>query len=302
MDPEDHHDSPQLHFLAGAFAGILSDFVVHPIDTLRARLQAQREAKYKGATDVFVKTIKGEGVKALYKGFGIVALATTPAHALYFTAYEGFKRRLQTDKVGHEKSSWVYFVSGFFADCVGLSIWLPMDLVKQRLQVQQNNMAIKYRNSAHAFYTIARDEGVRGLYRGGLIAAFTMYGAVYFPLYENYKIYWSRYRGLPSEQLTLGDQLLGGFLAGGLAAAVTCPCDVVKTQMQVYSIADGGEKTVRATAKSMYRQHGWKVFVAGLGPRILWIGGGTAITMGAYEQCKNFIVWFGKNIFGKNLE
>lgn len=261
----------------------------------------QREAQYKGATDALVKTVRGEGVRALYKGFGIVAFATTPAHALYFMAYEGMKRRLQTDRALTEKSWWVYFCSGFFADVVGLSIWLPMDLVKQRLQVQQNNKAIRYKNSVHACYTIAREEGIRGLYRGGLIAAFTMYGAIYFPLYENFKLSYARYFGKTLDELNLADQLLTGFAAGGLAAAITCPSDVVKTQMQVYSVADGGEKTVRATARSMYRQNGFKVFFAGLGPRILWIGGGTAVTMGAYEQCKKVIVWLGKSVLGKDI-
>ena len=241
-------------------------------------------------------------MRALYKGFGIVAFATTPAHALYFTAYESMKRRLQTDKELEQKSSWVYFVSGFFADVVGLSIWLPMDLIKQRLQVQQNKVRIRYRNSPHALVTIAREEGLRGLYRGGLIAAFSMYGALYFPMYENFKLSLAKHKGGSTEELTLADQLLAGFIAGGIAAAVTCPADVIKTQMQVYSIADGGEKTVRATARTMYREHGLKVFVAGLGPRIVWIGGGTAITMGAYEQCKKIIVWFGKQFLGTNIQ
>lgn len=329
------------------FAGILSDFVVHPIDTLRARLQAQvclskhpsqrrysqvwifptdlsfpaasfksntrpdsetdsfllqRAAVYKGAADAFVKTISNEGVKALYKGFGIVALATTPAHALYFTVYEGVKRRLQTDKPMEHKSSWVYFSSGFLADIVGLSIWLPMDLIKQRLQVQQNNVVIRYKNSAHAFYTIAREEGIRGLYRGGLIAAFSMYGAVYFPMYENYKLQVAGYRKVTVDDLTLADQLIGGFVAGGIAAAITCPSDVIKTQMQVYSIADGGERTIRGTVRQLYGQGGLAVFTAGLLPRILWIGGGTAITMGAYEQCKKVIVWFGRRLLGATIE
>lgn len=249
-----------------------------------------------------MKTVRNEGVRALYKGFGIVALMTTPAHALYFMAYEGAKRKLQTDRSLTEKSWWVYFCSGFFADVVGLSIWLPMDLVKQRLQVQQNNKAIRYKNSLHACVTIAREEGIRGLYRGGLIAAFSMYGAVYFPLYENFKLAVARYRGETINDLTLVDQLLGGFIAGGIAAAITCPSDVIKTQMQVYSVADGGEKTVRATARSMYRQSGLKVFFAGLGPRILWIGGGTAITMGAYEQCKKVVQWLGYSVLGKDIK
>jgi hypothetical protein len=41
----------------------------------------------------------------------------------------------------------------------------PQDVVKQRLQVQRNNEAIRYRNSFHGVTTIFREEGIRGLYR-----------------------------------------------------------------------------------------------------------------------------------------
>lgn len=211
---------------------------------------------------------------------------TIPAHALYFTVYEGTKRRLQPDLDLDEKSWWVHFCSGFLADCIGLSIWLPMDLVKQRLQVQRNDVFVKYKNSFQAFTRIYSQEGIFGLYRGGSVAALSMYGALYFSLYEYWKWNVSKYLNIPIDDLTMANQLLGGFVSGGTAAALTCPIDVIKTQMQVYSLRNGGFRSPISTAKDMFQTGGTKIFIAGIFPRIIWIGGGTSITLGVYEQLK----------------
>lgn len=221
---------------------------------------------------------------------------------MYFTAYETAKRQLQPSKGLNDKSIWVYSLSGWIADLVGLIIWVPMDLVKQRLQVQQNNLGVRYKNSYHAIYQIYLDEGIRGLYRGALIGAFSFYGAVYFPVYELIKIKLARARGVRTDELNLGDQLAAGFSSGIFGAAATCPSDVIKTQMQVYSVKDGGEATISAVARNLWKKAGIRAFYSGLGPRTLWIGGGTAITMGAYEQCKNIVMWVSYHIFRVRLE
>lgn len=57
-----------------------------------------------------------------------------------------------------------------------VAVVCPMEVVKIRLQAQQHSLADpmempRYRNAAHAVYTIVREEGVTTLYRGvGLTA------------------------------------------------------------------------------------------------------------------------------------
>ena len=72
----------------------------------------------------------------------------------------------------------------------------PMEVVKIRLQAQHHSMADpleipKYRNAAHALYTVVREEGVGALYRGVSLTALRqgsnqagvyMYSTITFPI------------------------------------------------------------------------------------------------------------------------
>lgn len=57
-----------------------------------------------------------------------------------------------------------------------VAVVTPMEVIKIRLQAQHHSMADpldipKYRNAAHALYTVVREEGVRALYRGVSLTA-----------------------------------------------------------------------------------------------------------------------------------
>ena len=62
-------DGPALHLLSSTASGFVVCLVMHPPDTTMNRLYNQRGDKYKGIVDCFAKTIRTEGVLALYKGF-----------------------------------------------------------------------------------------------------------------------------------------------------------------------------------------------------------------------------------------
>src|SRR5262245_9991408 len=69
-----------------------------------------------------------------------------------------------------------------------------MEVVKIRLQAQHHSMADpldipKYRNAAHALYTVVREEGVGALYRGVYLTALRQGSnqAVNFTAYSYFK-------------------------------------------------------------------------------------------------------------------
>ena len=74
--------SSLLHDVLGsATAGIISRLVTHPLDTVKARLQAPplpssassgSYASYRGPIDALVSTYRNEGIRSLYGGFGAV--------------------------------------------------------------------------------------------------------------------------------------------------------------------------------------------------------------------------------------
>jgi len=284
--------------LAGALAGGVADFSVHPIDTVRTRLQVQKSqgsnAAYRGTAHAFSSIIKNEGFTALYKGIGIVLASTIPAHALYFGGYEISKMMLKSDKI---PDPVVHFASGGIADICGSFIWVPMDVVKQRLQIQKKDAtggALKYKGSWHALQTIFQEEGVRGLFKGywAAIATYGPFVAIYFTAYEQFKkASQSIFKVSTEEDLPFVVQLVNGGTAGGLAACLTNPMDVIKTRMQVQSTKASGDATyyrgIFHAVKSILQEEGVSAFGKGLYARILWIAPGTAITIALYEQFKS---------------
>jgi len=194
----------------------------------------------------------------------------------------------------------VHFLSGVIADVSGALIWTPMDVVKQRLQVQRSHasaeMPLKYKGSFHALTTIIREEGVLGLYRG-FFTALATYGplvGIYFATYEKLKAQIAEVRGYPSvSELPFYYHLISGASAGAFAAAVTCPIDVVKTRVQVLS-RDNPQEYSNAwrAVRTIFHKEGIGAFSKGMGARILWIAPGNAITISAYEQCKKVFLYF----------
>jgi hypothetical protein len=291
------------HCFAGATAGAIADICTHPIDTLRTRIQVGKSAgveiSYNGLTEAFIGTLKGEGISGLYKGFGIVLFGTIPAHALYFTGYEFCKSWLNKYHTYYLNEPIIHFLSGFFADICGAIIWVPMDVIKQRLQVQKsfNNLHNKYQNSFHTLKTIYVEEGITGLYKGygAALATYGPFVGIYFVGYEQSKKFYKYILKKDSDdQLTFLSNLASGAQAGAFAAMVTTPMDVIKTRLQVQSkkitINNNNINTIYSNSfdaiKKIFKQEGIKAFVRGIPVRILWIAPGSAITMAVYEKVK----------------
>ncbi|KAI9670416.1 MAG: hypothetical protein M1829_004739 [Trizodia sp. TS-e1964] len=82
----------------GAFSGALSASIVYPVNVLRTRLQAQgtaiHPAVYTGVWDVTMKTLKGEGVRGLFRGLTPNLLKVVPSVSITYVVYEYTKTAL----------------------------------------------------------------------------------------------------------------------------------------------------------------------------------------------------------------
>jgi hypothetical protein len=143
-----------------------------------------------------------EGLRGLYRGLGPTMLGSMPASCLYFTTYHVVKSRLvQGEGTPFEEA----MVGGMLAELVSCLIWVPVDVVKERMQIQVFDPARAsarasasflaatptpataapqtpssqspapqtlharspfYKDGADAVRKILRSEGVAGLYRG----------------------------------------------------------------------------------------------------------------------------------------
>lgn len=91
----------------GAIAGTFGQTVAYPFDVARRRLQVSgwsglkklhadhgNVVVYKGMIDCFVKTVREEGVKALFKGLAPNYVKVVPSIAIAFVTYEQVKELL----------------------------------------------------------------------------------------------------------------------------------------------------------------------------------------------------------------
>ncbi|KAH3670718.1 hypothetical protein OGAPHI_001233 [Ogataea philodendri] len=81
-------EGTHLHLLSSTISGLGVGVVMNPGDVILTRVYNQQGNKYSGPIDCLVKTVKSEGVGALYKGFGAQLLRIAPHTVLTLTFME----------------------------------------------------------------------------------------------------------------------------------------------------------------------------------------------------------------------
>lgn len=133
-------------------------------------LQTQdfRNPLYKGTYDCLKKIIQKESMSGLYRGLSSPIASISVLNAIVFGVY-GNVQRNTTDP----DSLIAHFCAGSAAGLSQTLICSPMELVKSRLQIQNNiPNAVKHKNPWECLRYIAKHEGRRGVFKGlGITAA-----------------------------------------------------------------------------------------------------------------------------------
>nr|XP_040049304.1 solute carrier family 25 member 45 isoform X2 [Gasterosteus aculeatus aculeatus] len=274
---------PFMEFIAGSLSGALGLAVGHPLDTVKVRLQAQ--SVYTGIFHCMSKTYSKEGLHGFFKGMAFPVLTTGITNSVVFGSYSNALDHLtqsQQGGRGHGKaaSAAQVFTAGCFSGLMQVGAYAPIDLVKVRLQNQTG--VGRYRGPVHCVAVILREEGPRGLFRGGLAVALRdvpCYGLYFLP-YE-----------VTRKALTRSGEEPGTFatiMAGGLAGVVTwsfaTPMDVVKARLQMSGAGGREYRGVLHCIAASYREEGLRVFYKGLLLNSLRAFPVNAVTFLSYES------------------
>ena len=93
---------------------------------------------------------------------------------------------------------------------------------------------------------------------------------------------WSLKQNAPVSSL---QGALCGSIAGGVAASITTPLDVVKTRLMLGKDVNGVPyKGTLSTLSRVYTDEGLKRLFSGAGPRTMWISIGGFVFFGMYEK------------------
>jgi len=292
--------SAATNLIAGGGAGMMEALACHPLDTIKVRMQLSRRARAPGAPRRgFIKTgaeiVKRETPLGLYKGLGAVLTGIVPKMAIRFTSYEWYKQLL-ADKDGKVSGKGT-FTAGLAAGVTeAVAVVTPMEVVKIRLQAQHHSMADpldvpKYRNAAHALYTVVKEEVVGALYRGVSLTTLRQgtNQAANFTAYSYFRTMLQKYQGttdLPSYQTSVI-----GLISGAMGPFSNAPIDTIKTRLQK-NPAQPGETAmgrIMKIAADMWKQEGVRSFYKGITPRVMRVAPGQAVTFTVYEYLKGVL-------------
>ena len=272
-----HRQLMELNELAaGCAAGLTQDALLHPLDTLRARLDmgvgtSSAASRSDGPFVAMVREAQSLGPRGLYRGYAWCLCASAPCNALYFGSYSAVRRVTHR---GHESSAVGDALAGFVAEALASLLWTPADVVKQRLQVGPRGLFAA--DAARDAYD--RAGSILGLQRGYFagLAVWGPFSASYFAAYE------ALIRQLGGHEAAgVGEDLAAGVTAGATSALLTQPLDCAKTRIQVGAV--GQSESLLGVVMQIWRAEGARALWRGSAARALWLAPGCGITITIFQ-------------------
>jgi solute carrier family 25 (mitochondrial S-adenosylmethionine transporter), member 26 len=223
-----------------------------------------------------------------------------PSAAVFWSGYEAGKAVLLPHAHTEGERAVAHAASAALADVCVTVVRNPFEVVKQQMQ------AGMHASTAAAVRSILSSQGVRGLYAGwaSTVAREIPFDAIEFTLYEWLKGARQRHNASANGRggqggLVLWENALLGSVAGGVAAAVTTPLDVIKTRLMTQRAGAGGAGRAGGSVGEALRYAGWRdaavrivreegaaALLSGMGPRVAWISVGGAVFIGSFEELR----------------
>ena len=149
------------YLAAGGAAGATSLTVAYPLEYSYTRLAADSAGKFNGLSDVVTKTVKSDGVKGLYRGFGPSVAGIIVYRAGYFGFYDAGKQMLNA------QSFVAKFALAIGVDISAAVLAYPFDTVRRRMMMQSGEGTKQFTGAIGALKFIVKNEGgVGALYKG----------------------------------------------------------------------------------------------------------------------------------------
>ncbi|XP_070370419.1 solute carrier family 25 member 47 isoform X1 [Equus asinus] len=256
-------------------------------------VRIQTEPRYTGIWHCVWDTYRRERVWGFYRGLSLPVCTVSLVSSLSFGTYRHCLSHICRFRYGSadaKPAKTDITLSGFASGLVRVFLTSPTEVAKVRLQTQtqpqpqQRRLSTsgpsavpsvcpappgrpvpgpKYHGPLHCLATVAREEGLRGLYRGSSALLFRD-GHSFATYFLSYALLCEWLTPAGHSQPDVLGVLVAGGCAGVLAWAVATPMDVIKSRLQV----DGqGQRRYRGLLHCMaasVREEGPRVLFKGL--------------------------------------
>uniref|UniRef100_A0AAR2KPK1 Uncharacterized protein n=1 Tax=Pygocentrus nattereri TaxID=42514 RepID=A0AAR2KPK1_PYGNA len=268
----------------GGIAGGIEICITFPTEYVKTQLQLDEKAnppRYRGIGDCVTQTVRGHGVKGLYRGLSSLLYGSIPKSAVRFGVFEILSNQMR-DEAGRLDSTHG-LICGLGAGVMeAVLVVCPMETIKVKFIHDQTSANPKYRGFFHGVREIVRTQGIMGTYQG-LTATVLKQGsnqAIRFFVMTSLKNW---YKGddpnRPMNPVVTG---VFGAVAGAASVFGNTPLDVIKTRMQ--GLEAHKYKNTLDCAVQIMKHEGPTAFYKGTIPRLGRVCLDVAIVFIIYEE------------------
>ncbi|KAJ7995993.1 hypothetical protein DPEC_G00232470 [Dallia pectoralis] len=298
IKPKDLAPTTAVKFIGAGTAACIADLVTFPLDTAKVRLQIQGECKgtadashgmavrYRGVFGTITTMVRTEGARSLYNGLVAGLQRQMSFASVRIGLYDSMK---QFYTRGSDRAGIVtQLMAGCTTGALAVVFAQPTDVVKVRFQAQVRlaDGVKRYNGTMDAYRTIARDEGVRGLWKGCMpnITRNAIVNCSELVTYDIIKELLLKH-DLMTDNLPC--HFTSALSAGFCTTVVASPVDVVKTRFM--NSSSGRYRSAMNCAYTMLSVEGTAAFYKGFVPSFLRLASWNIVMFVSYEQIKRTV-------------
>ena len=215
--------------IAGFTAGFTSTAILHPLDLIKTRFQADERVSRRSLLAAIPGIVKADGIRGLYRGLSANLTGSTLSWGLYFMFYSTIKDWMYVDG---RLSPTQHLIASAEAGMITCMFTNPFWLMKTRICTQRASDKGAYKGLLDGLRQVINKEGFLALYRGIVPALIGVsHGALQFMAYEELKHLRSQYQS--NDKLDAMEYIAFAAASKVFATVLTYPYQVVKTRIQV---------------------------------------------------------------------
>jgi solute carrier family 25 phosphate transporter 23/24/25/41 len=152
---------------AGATAGVASQLLIYPLETVKTRLSVSPSGTYRGISHCLTTVVRQEGPAALFRGLAPSLLGIVPYAGVDLGIFSFLKEHYIANHPQEEPSVLLLLGCGAVSSTCGQLVSYPLALVRTKMQSQGiGGKTQVYSNMFDCFGKTVQSDGLPGLYRG----------------------------------------------------------------------------------------------------------------------------------------